>query len=325
MGAPSDIAPSTAAGSRNAIISNPHPQSMQYSNLSFDRSHGMNGTCELPDAKTGEKQGEQQAMWDKILCQDRLQEALEQYQRAIGSRHTQQGTRDSARSPGLCAAHERNDTPRSSIVSPKALAENLIDHEEGARWASPFALKQNQHDANGIVGNPNFMAGYALGMQQAHGQALEHVKKTGALEMSVLTCQQELRRIERRERILELTFACGVGRVGSSLDSLRQRLVDVEEKAATEHDTLHRTMMRLEALEARTPWFLLSRLLRRVLALAWRGYARLLSSEVMHQHEFVKGRGTDFLSLIHCVACASMHTTKNAHVTAGSAWHRRCP
>jgi hypothetical protein len=47
----------------------------------------------------------------------------------------------------------------------------LLSENENPAHSQKLPLQQ-QHDAENLLGNPDFMAGYALGMQQAHQQAL---------------------------------------------------------------------------------------------------------------------------------------------------------
>ena len=73
------------------------------------------------------------------------------------------------------------------------------------------------------------------------------MKKTGALEVSVLACQHEQRRLQNRARRIELTLACGVGSVGSSLEALTKRLAACEIAAATDRRCLDRYVAKEES------------------------------------------------------------------------------
>ena len=103
-------------------------------------------------------------------------------------------------------------------------------------------------------GTPDFLAGYALGMQEAHLQALGAVKRTGAVEMGLLVCQQEQRRLQARTRAVELALACGAGRFTTQLEALEKRSAAAERARSADQRALDRALARIEQLEARTLW-----------------------------------------------------------------------
>jgi len=121
----------------------------------------------------------------------------------------------------------------------------------------------------------DFMAGYAMGMQQAHLQALGYVKRTGALEMGLLVCQQEQRRAQSRARAVELALACGAGRLTTALEALEKSFTAAESARHEAQRALDRAVMRIESLEARTLWAAAARAVRCVWGRGRRALQRL--------------------------------------------------
>jgi hypothetical protein len=138
---------------------------------------------------------------------------------------------------------------RSHAVSPERRrpsgAEKRCDRARGAG----DALQLAPDPAGGTL---DFMLGYAAGMQRAHAQALVQVKKTGAIEMGVLVCQQEQVRLQDRLAKMERGLACSVGYMNCSLRYHAERLAASERTAADHRRRLDRSSMRIEALEGRT-------------------------------------------------------------------------
>ena len=137
------------------------------------------------------------------------------------------------------------DSSDQTAPCPRADAEHIT-------CDSPVTMLHQKLSAESALGNPDFMAGYALGMQQAHQQALGHVKKTGAIEASVLLCQREQMSLQQRAQRTELAIACGAGRFSSSIDSLTQRIASAERSADADRRALERCTLRLETLESQT-------------------------------------------------------------------------
>ena len=126
-------------------------------------------------------------------------------------------------------------------------------HDDGAGAVGPTAAPH---------GTPDFLVGYALGMQQVHLQALGAVKRTGAVEMGLLVCQQEQRHLQARTRAVELALACGAGRFTTQLQALEKRSAAAERARSADQRALDRAVARIEQLEARTLWVTAVRVLR---------------------------------------------------------------
>ena len=109
-----------------------------------------------------------------------------------------------------------------------------------------------QHLSSVKTDNSDFLAGFVYGLQHAHRQALDQVKKTGAVEMRVLICQQEQSRLQDRLGKIEQMLACSVGLLGSTLEYHARRLSNAETSTAAAGLRLDGMMMRVEALEGRT-------------------------------------------------------------------------
>ena len=125
-------------------------------------------------------------------------------------------------------------------------------HSSLQETAVDSANRTMQQLSSGSRDNPDFLAGFAFGMQLAHGQALDQVKMHGAMEVRVLMCQQEQSRLQDRLGKMERALACSAGLLGSTLKHHAERLTVAETATSSTCRRLDRTSMRVESLERRT-------------------------------------------------------------------------
>ena len=119
-----------------------------------------------------------------------------------------------------------------------ATADVSLENDRGATargqmTAVDSANRTMQQLSSGSRDNPDFLAGFAFGMQLAHGQALDQVKMHGAMEVRVLMCQQEQSRLQDRLGKMERALACSAGLLGSTLKHHAERLAVAERATAS--------------------------------------------------------------------------------------------
>ena len=130
---------------------------------------------------------------------------------------------------------------------PSQTASNQEEHPSLVPMRTAILLQQLMNDS-GMNAGSSFMAGFALGAQQAHTKALEQVQTSGALKMSLLAAHHELRRVQNRIRKIELENAYSTGHVTFSLKSLDHRLAAAERSSTLQDRALDRALMRLDSL-----------------------------------------------------------------------------
>ena len=181
---------------------------------------GCGGEKQLPTTSPSHKAS------DTLLCTNKEPHALSAKSRAFRE------------IPSVRVDPSSNSATRIATL---AVSEQNSSGENQAPVVMPLiALLQEQMSTESALGNPDFMAGYALGMQQAHHQALNHVKKAGAMEMKLQVCQEEQRGLQQRARKTELTLAYSAGRFSSSIESLAKRLSSLEVIVQSDRYALHR-------------------------------------------------------------------------------------
>ena len=136
---------------------------------------------------------------------------------------------------------------KASPRRPSQTASNQEEHPSLVPMRNAIVLQQLMNDS-GMNAGSSFMAGFALGAQQAHTKALEQVQTSGALKMSLLAAHHELRRVQNRIRKIELDNAYSTGHVTCSLKSLDHRLAAAERSSTLQDRSLDRALMRLDSL-----------------------------------------------------------------------------
>ena len=104
-----------------------------------------------------------------------LAPAAQREQVSIDLRQVEVGAVNSAEGKIRETYHKCERRPLKNYLDTRSVMQSalgLLSENENPAHSQKIPLQQQQHVAETLLGNPDFMAGYALGMQQAHQQAL---------------------------------------------------------------------------------------------------------------------------------------------------------